>query len=175
MKGKIPAFEIALSAVACALATAFLTVGVLYDVFLPTGYILACFALMLPLSKNFIAGDVLAYIATVVLTLLFGGLSVPWRIVPFVLFFGLHPLVNYLQLRFRWNKIILLVVKIFWFDVTLYIAWRFVFDMTATFDWVNTYIIPCIAVGGTLFFIFYDGLVFRCQKAVNYLIYRIKK
>lgn len=175
MKGKIPTFEIALSAVACALATVFLTVGVLYDVFLPTGYILACFALMLPLAKGFILGDVLAYVATVLLTFLFGGIGKPWFVVPFVLFFGLHPLVNHLQLRFHWNKVILYVIKAVWFDLAIYLSWRFVFDMTVSFDWVNDYIVPIIAVGGSLFFFVYDVLIFRCQKAVNYIVHRIKK
>ena len=41
---KIPAFEIALSAVACAVATLFLSLGVLNNFLLATGYIVACFA-----------------------------------------------------------------------------------------------------------------------------------
>ena len=58
MKGKIPAFEIALSAIACAFATIFLSLGVLNNFLLATGYIVGCFALMLPLAKGFVWGDV---------------------------------------------------------------------------------------------------------------------
>ena len=77
MKKKISAFEIALSAIACAISTIFLSLGVLNDFLLATGYIVGCFAMMLPLAKGFIVGDALAYVATVLLTFLFGGISVP--------------------------------------------------------------------------------------------------
>lgn len=175
MKRKITAFEIALSAIACAVATVFLTLGLQIDVLLATGYIVGCFALMLPLSKGFIWGDVLAYIATVLLTLFLGGVSVPWLIMPFILFFGLHPLVNHLQIRFKWNKIIMLVIKAVWFDVTAYILWRFVFDMTAAFPQLDQYVVPVILIGGSLFFVVYDRLIFKCQQSVDRIVYRIKK
>ena len=175
MKKKISAFEIALSAIACAISTIFLSLGVLNDFLLATGYIVGCFAMMLPLAKGFIVGDALAYVATVLLTFLFGGISVPWRVVPFILFFGLHPLVNHLQLRFRWNKVLLLLIKIVWFDAAAYLTWRFVFDMTTSFDWIDEYILPVIAVGGSLLFVAYDILIFRCQRAMDKLVARIKK
>ena len=175
MRKKISAFEIALSAIACAFSTLFLSLGVLNDFLLATGYLVGCFAMMLPLSKGFIVGDVLAYAATVLLTMLFGGISVPWRVMPFILFFGLHPLVNHLQVRFHWNKVVLLIVKIVWFDVAAYLAWRFVFGMTTTFDWIDQYILPVIAVGGSLFFVVYDMLIFRCQRAVDRIVARISK
>ena len=175
MKKKISAFEIALSAIACAISTIFLSLGVLNDFLLATGYIVGCFAMMLPLAKGFIVGDALAYVATVLLTFLFGGISVPWRVVPFILFFGLHPLVNHLQLRFRWNKVLLLLIKIVWFDAAAYLTWRFVFDMTTSVDWIDEYILPVIAVGGSLFFVVYDMLIFRCQRAVDRIVARISK
>ena len=109
------------------------------------------------------------------LTFLFGGISVPWRVVPFILFFGLHPLVNHLQLRFRWNKVLLLLIKIVWFDAAAYLTWRFVFDMTTSFDWIDEYILPVIAVGGSLLFVAYDILIFRCQRAMDKLVARIDK
>ena len=59
---KINSFEIALSAVACALSTLALTVGTLYPPFLFTGYLLSMAALMLPLSVGQYSGTVLAYI-----------------------------------------------------------------------------------------------------------------
>ena len=49
---KISAYEIALSALSCALATILLTVGVYSAVLLFTGYLLACASLMLPLAKK---------------------------------------------------------------------------------------------------------------------------
>lgn len=175
MKRKISGFEVALSAVACAFATIFMTVGVMSDFMLATGYIVGTFALMLPLAKGFILGDVLAYVATVILTLIFGGVSVPWRLVPFILFFGLHPLINHLQHRYRWNKYLMAVIKAAWFDVMLYLVWRFIFGMTTSFEWVDQYIIPVILIAGTVFFLVYDVLIDRCQLAVNAVVRRIKK
>lgn len=175
MKKKISGFEVALSAVACAFATIFMTVGVMSDFMLATGYIVGTFALMLPLAKGFILGDVLAYIATVILTLIFGGVSVPWRLVPFILFFGLHPLINYLQHRYHWNKYLMAVIKAVWFDVMLYLVWRFIFGMTTSFQWVDQYIIPVILIAGTVFFLVYDVLIDSCQLAVNAVVRRIKK
>lgn len=179
MKKKITAFEIALSAVACALATIFLSLGILNNFLLATGYIVACFAMMLPLSKGFILGDVIAYIATFLLTFLFGGAAVPWRVVPFILFFGLHPLINYLQSRFKWNKIVSFIVKAVWFDGSMYLVWRFVFGMTTNYEWLDEllekYAVPIFLVVGTLFFFVYDRLIFRCQRIMDGLVSRIKK
>lgn len=175
MNRKIPAFEIALSAMACAISTIFLSLGILNNYLLATGYIVACFALMLPLSKDFIWGDVLAYLATAGLSFLFGAAAAPWRLMPFILIFGLHPLVNHLQIRFKWNNLIALIFKTLWFDGALYLLWRFLFEMTTSFEWVDTYIIPVILVGGSVFFVVYDKLIFQCQRAVNRIIYRIRK
>jgi hypothetical protein len=172
---KLPAFEIALSAMACAFATVFLSVGMLNPYLLATGYILSCFALMLPLSKGFILGDILAYLATIGLSFLFGASASPWRLMPFILIFGLHPLANHLQLRFHWNEIATLVLKTLWFDGALYLIWRFLFDMTTSFPIVDEYIVPVILVAGSLFFVIYDRLIFRCQAVVDRLVARIKK
>ena len=79
---KITAYEIALSALACALATIFLTVGIYLDVLLLTGYLLACIALMLPLAKGSYIGYALSYAATCILTFIFTA-SKFWDLLPF--------------------------------------------------------------------------------------------
>ncbi len=167
------AFEIALSAISCAVATIFLSLGSLNPLLLATAYIIGCFALMLPLSKGFILGDVLAYIASGLLACIFCGFAFAWRLLPFFVFFGLHPLVNYLQSRYGWNKIVCFIVKAVWFDAAMYLCWRFVFEMNVAVDWINEYIIPVIIVGGTLFFAVYDYMIFQCQKSVNAVVRRI--
>ena len=107
---KISAYEIALSAISCAIAAIALTVGTLYTPLLFTGYLLACFALMIPLSKNCYWGDVLAFIGAGILALMFNGFNI-FDTLPFLVFFGLHPLVNALQLKFKINRWIALAVK----------------------------------------------------------------
>ncbi|MFQ7077673.1 MAG: hypothetical protein ACLRSW_06885 [Christensenellaceae bacterium] len=66
---KISAYEIALSAVSCAIAAIALTVGTLYTPLLFTGYLFAGFALMIPLAKNCWWGDVLAFIGASLIAL----------------------------------------------------------------------------------------------------------
>ena len=96
MKRPSKSFEIALSAIACAVAALSLTLASYVSVLMAAGYLLAIFALMVPLAKNFIWGNVLAFLGGVILAYLFGGLAFFWMILPFAAFFGLHPLVNYL-------------------------------------------------------------------------------
>ena len=172
---KKKSFQIALAAMSCALAAIFMNLGINVSFLIITGYVFGAVSLMLPLAKNFYAGGFLAYLATCLLCLPFGGIGFFYKLFPFIVFFGLHPLVNHLQVRFHWNKVVLLIVKIVWFDVAAYLAWRFVFGMTTTFDWIDQYILPVIAVGGSLFFGVYDMLIFRCQRAVDRIVARISK
>ncbi|MBQ8685299.1 MAG: hypothetical protein IJ514_03905 [Clostridia bacterium] len=171
---KISSYEIALSALATAIATIFLTVGVYSEVLLFTGYLLSCVALMLPLAKQSFVGYALAYVATCILSLILNAARF-FDLLPFIMFFGLHPLINELQLKIKINRWVACAVKALWFDGTMYIVWRFVFAMTTTIAFVDTYIIPILLIGGTLFFILYDYLTYQWRAAVNGLVARIRK
>ena len=176
-------FEVALSAISCAVAVIFLLLGFWSDVLLATGYLLGVIALMLPLSKQFFRGAILAYIGTCILTIVMGAAAKFWDLVPFIMFFGLHPLINALQIRFKVNRWLALAIKAVWFDFTLWVAYILVFDGilggayadNEFFAFVNKYILVFIFVGGSLVFIAYDYLIFKCQIAVNKLVYRIRK
>ena len=171
---KITSYEIALSALACAIATIFLTVGVYSEVLLFTGYLLSCVALMLPLAKQSFRGYVLAYIATCVLALIFNA-SRFWNLLPFIMFFGLHPLVNELQLKIKINRFVACAIKALWFDLTMYLIWRFVFAMTTTIPLIDEYILPIILVAGSAFFVFYDYVAYKWRAAVNILVQRLNR
>ena len=171
---KLTAYEIALSALACAMATVFLTVGVYTEILLFTGYLFACIALMLPLSKQCYLGYTLAYIATCLLTLVFISFRF-WDLLPFIMFFGLHPLINELQLKIKINRWVACAIKALWFDATMYLTWRFLFGMTTTVAFVDKFIIPIILIGGTAFFVFYDYLAYRCRGIVNVTVSRFRK
>ena len=121
---KISSHEIALSALACAIATIFLTVGIYSAVLLFTGYLFACIALMLPLAKQSYRGYILAYLATCILALIFNVAGFI-DLLPFIMFFGLHPLVNELQLKTRINRWVAFGIKAVWFDATLWVIWKF--------------------------------------------------
>ena len=171
---KISAYEIALSAMSCAFATLALTLGTLYSVLLFTGYLVACLALMIPLSRQSYLGDLLSYLGASLLSLLFTGGRI-FDLLPFIVFFGLHPLANALQIKFKLRRWVAWAIKAVWFDVSMYLVWRFVFDMTTSFELIDRFILPVILVGGTLFFLMYDYMIFKSQLAVNRLVDRIIK
>ena len=171
---KISAYEIALSALACAFATIMLTVGMYSAVMLFTGYLLGCIALMMPLAKKSYTGYALAYIGTCLLSLMFNAAGF-FDLLPFILFFGLHPLVNELQLKVKINRWLACGIKALWFDGTMYLIWKFVFGMTTTIPAVDQYILPVLLIGGTLFFVFYDNMMYKWRYAVNTLVARITK
>lgn len=140
-------------------------------------------ALMVPLSKRFYWGDFLAYVGTVILAIIMGAVGQFWYIVPFIMFFGLHPLINCLQVRFKVNRWLALAVKAVWFDFTLWVAYILIFggiiggEMSggAVYDFINKYIYYFIFIGGTIIFFPYDYLMYKMQQGVDMLVYRIRK
>ena len=176
-------FEIALSGISCAAAVIFLALGILSGWLLATGYFIGVIALMVPLSKGYIKGDLFAYIGTCILTVIMGAAAKFWDIVPFIMFFGLHPLINALIERSKFNKWIFLPVKALWFDATLIVGYYLVYGgvMGGTlfpdnvYEIINRYIFLFIFTAGTLIGVVYDILAMRCQRVVNALVYRIRK
>ncbi len=171
---KISAYEIALSALSCALSTILLTVGVYSEILLFTGYLFACVMLMLPLAKQSYWGYGLSYLATCILSFIFGAGRF-LDLLPFVMFFGLHPLVNELQLKTKINRWVACGVKALWFDGTMYVIWRFVFAVTTEIPFVDKYFLPIILVAGTAFFVFYDYAMYKWRAGVNTLVKRITR
>lgn len=176
-------FEIALSGISCAIAVIFLGLGILSGWLLATGYFFGVIALMIPLTKNFYKGDIFAYAATVILTLVMGAAAKFWELVPFAMFFGLHPLANALQKRFKINVFIAFAVKAVWFDCTLIAGYFLIYKgflggslfPESVYGVVNDYIYLFIFTLGTVMFALYDFLVFRCQRLMNMLVHRIGK
>lgn len=176
-------FEIALSGISCGIAVLFLSLGILSGWLLATGYFIGVLAMMIPLSKGFFKGGFGAYAGTYILTLIMGAAAKFWDLVPFIMFFGLHPLVNAIIKKKNFNRWIALVIKALWFDCTLIVAYFLVFDgllggsmlPQGVYDVVNRYIYLFIFTVGTLIAVIYDFLVLRCQLAVNAVVARIKK
>ncbi len=150
---------------------------------LATGYFIGVIALMLPLSRQCFRGDALAYVGTVILAIIMGAAAQFWYLVPFVMFFGLHPLMNALQIRFNVNRILAFFIKAIWFDCTLIAGYWLVVVMeggfgtagNAVFDFINKYIYWVIFIGGTAVFLIYDYLIFRCQILINGIVNRVRR
>lgn len=174
-------FQITLSAISCAVAVLFLYLGTFNPYMLATGYFMSAICLTVPLSKQFIWGDFLAYLGTVVLTIVLGAVARVWVLVPFIMFFGLHPLANCLQIKYKINRWVALVAKMAWFDLTLVVMYHLLFngffgaEGMPVFELINRYIYGVIAVFGSLFLWAYDYFMFKVQIAVNRLVARIRK
>ena len=162
MRGK--SFSIALSAVSCALATVFMSLGINIPVLMLTGYVFASVALMLPLAKDFRPGGFLAYVATSLLCLAFGGIAFFYRLFPFVAFFGLHPLVNSLQRKYNVKKWLVLPLKAVWFDgvlcATVALLFAFNVEITLPFGWSS---LP------------YDWVMTRFQRFADYYVRKFER
>lgn len=184
MKKYSKSFEIALSALSCAIAVGALSLGVFTGGYLlGLWYMIAILALMLPLSKQFVLGGFLAYVGTCILALALGAAAEFWSLVPFIMFFGPHPIANCLQTRFKINRIVAFIVKSVWFDCTLICGYFLIFGgmlggsflPQKFYETVNKYIYVFIFTLGTLFFVVYDYMIFRCQSLVNRVVRRIRK
>ena len=172
---KINAHEIALAGISTAIATVFLAVGNITSVLLFIGYLVGSVALSLPLAKGSYRGYAMAYIATVLLTvLIIGSAGYLVDLTPFILFFGLHPLVNELQIRFRFSTATAFLVKVAWFDGAMWLFWWLIVQTTGV-SWIDAYALPIILVGGTIFFWVYDKTFFRIRAQVFALVKRIYK
>lgn len=172
---KINAHEVALAGISTAIATVFLAVGNFTSILLFIGYLVASIALSLPLAKGSYRGYVLAYVSTVLLTLLLiGSAGYIVDLTPFIVFFGLHPLLNELHLRFRIPNLVAFLVKAAWFDGAMWLFWWLIVQTTGV-SWIDAYALPIILVGGTLFFWVYDQTFFRIRGQVFALVKRITK
>lgn len=176
MKKPSKSFEIALSALACAVAAGFLMLGSVNSYLLATGCIIGTFAIMVPLSKEFYWGASLAYLGACLIAL---PLCL-WQIIPFAVFFGLHPIVNRLQKRRVSRPLfhaLCFLGKAAWFDGAMLLSW-YVLSQMAGFvfpDVLNQYIYLIIFAGGTAFFAAYDYLIFLCQRSVDAIVRRIRR
>ncbi len=176
MKGSSKSFEIALAAIAAAVAAGFLMLGTVGPFLLAAGYLCAAFAIMIPLSKDFLRSALLCFVAAGLIALPLGL----WKIVPYAVFFGLHPIVNYLQKKYV-NKLPLKAVceavKAIWFVFSMWLSYFILTRMSGMVfpDYIEKYFYIILFVGGTLFFIAYDFMMFQCQKSANLAIRRIRR
>ena len=169
-------FQIALSAVSAALATVFMGIGLNVSFAFITGYIFAGIAFMLPLAKNFRAGGLLAYIATSLLCLPIGGIAYFYKLFPFIVFFGLHPLANSLQQKWKINRWVAWAVKAVWFVGMLCASWALFSEFfSLRFDWMANWMYLIIIVGGAAIFLPYDWLMMKAQKLVDFYVAKIDR
>ncbi len=117
----------------------------------------------------------MAYVATLLLTVLMIGTAGYFiDLLPFILFFGLHPLLNDLQEKLKVKKWLAFLVKCVWFDGAMLLFWWLVVQTTGV-NWLDAYALPIVLVGSTLYFVMYDYAFYRLNKQVFALVARILK
>ncbi|MBR3865040.1 MAG: hypothetical protein IKJ19_08030 [Clostridia bacterium] len=164
---------IAISALSSALALILLVFGSFIEVFDLSCLFMASLALMLPLAKDYKLGGFLCYLATTILGFLLTGFRLQVMI-PFAIFFGLHPLVNYFQFKLKINKFLSLAVKTLWFVGTLYVMYFFTNMFVSVHPIVERFIHYFLTIGGVIFFCVYDYLMVKFQIAMNAIVKRLK-
>ncbi len=173
---------IALSSISAAFAVILLTLGAFIEVIDIACVMIAGIAMMLPLSKKYYWGAILSFIASALLALITSGGRFT-VIVPYAMFFGLYPIINALQVKFKFNKIIALILKDVWFLGSMIVYFWVItafsgYDIFADFaflpEGVRQYIIPILLVLGAVFFIFYDKVMMKLQFVVDYYVKKIK-
>ena len=161
MKKTSKTFEIVLSAIACAVAAVALTVGCYINVLYAAGILLAVFAIMVPLSKDFVWGAAFAFLGSALLAFMFCAFSI-FKLVPFLLFFGVHPVINHIQLKYvkrKWIHPLVLLAKAVWFILTMWLSFEllavkfFGFDQTTWYEWVMRYFNYVLWLGGGAVFV----------------------
>ena len=163
---------VALSAVSTALALVFIIIGAYIPTFDLSGLFMASLCITLPLSKNSIKGAILTYLAVFLLSLIFtaGLFTVP---LCFALFFGLHPIINFLQNKFFKFRVAFFICKYLWFIVCTYLMY-FVFTMfVVEHSFIKEYIHYILLIVALVFFPIYDLLMNRFQRTINILIRRL--
>lgn len=121
---KIGTREVAYAAVASALSAAFLAVGFYLQLAEFLWYFLATMMIMIPLTRGYIRGALFAYAVSSLLGLLLCAFQF-YFILPYVVFMGLHPVVNAFMDKQHFNVWVGHLIKAVWFDAAVYLIIRF--------------------------------------------------
>lgn len=164
---------IALSALCTAGASVLLAAGAYFPTLSYSCIFLASVIILLPLAKNTYKGAILTVIASTILSLLIASFSFETAL-PFVLFFGFHPIVNKFFKEKKLNKFLAYVIKDVWFVGAMLICYL-VTDMFITDnETLKRYMVYIIIFGGSVLFIVYDYMMFYFQRAMDVISKRLK-
>ncbi len=164
---------IALSSLCTAFCAVLLIVGAFFPTLSYSCMFLASVVILLPLSKGTYKGAILTVIASALLSFVIASFSFETSL-PYILFFGFHPIVNKFFKEKKVNRFLGYFIKDVWFVGAMLICY-FVTDMFITDnEFFKKYMIYIIIFGGSLIFIAYDYMFFYFQRAVDIISKRLK-
>ena len=164
---------IALSGLSSAFALIFIIIGGYFPTFDISCLFMASLMIMIPLAKSTLKGAFLCYISVLLLSLIFtfGHFEVS---IMYGLFFGLHPIINYLQVHKIKKVWLITIIKTVWFLIVAFLMFYLLKMFVVENELINKFLPLVILVGGTGFFIVYDYVMLRFQKNLNVIIKRLK-
>ena len=165
MKNKI----ITISAISSALSVVILILGTYVSVIDISCVFTCSLIIMLPLYKKSIMGAFLSYLSTCFLAIILTGLRFN-VIIPYAVFFGLHPIVNEIQITKKLNKWLCLIVKTIWFVFSLFIIYYFTNMFVGLNDKIIKFIYYFIPIAGVILFIPYDFFILYTRKKVDIIL-----
>ncbi len=164
---------VALSSLCTAIASVLLVVGAYFPTLSYSCIFLASVVVLLPLSKDTYKGAVFTVIASALLSFLLAGISFETAL-PYLIFFGFHPIVNKVLKEKKVNRFLAYLIKGVWFVGAMLICYLLT-DMFVTDNEVfKKYMIYIIIIGGSVLFIVYDYMMFYFQRAMDVISKRLK-
>ena len=127
---------IAISAISAAFCGILVGVGGFLGDFDFSCYMLAGIALTLPLYRDSVWGCVLAYLAGSLIGLLFTGFNVI-RIVPFLIWFGIHPVLGCVLSRKGVKRWVIYLIELALLEVLVFILLKFTTMLVVKADFLN--------------------------------------
>ncbi len=164
---------VALSSLLTAICSVLLVLGALVPTLSYSCIFLASIVILVPLSKDTYKGAILTVIASGLLSFLIASFSFETAL-PFLLFFGFHPIVSKFFKSKNLNKFLAILIKDVWFVGAMLVCY-FLTDLFITDNEIyQKYMIYIVTIGGAVLFIAYDFLFDYFQRAVTLIMARLK-
>ena len=163
---------VALSAITTALGVGFLMLGVYFETLDLSCLFMASLVMMLPLAKGSVKGALLTYMATAILALVIGFARYSVAAL-YAMFFGIHPILSFLQFRGEKKRFYFYIIKAVLFLAAAYLMFFLFNFFVIEHEIINEYLPYIIFLVGTPLFIVYDLIMIRFQKYTNLMIKKI--
>lgn len=164
---------IALSALCTAMSATLLCIGAYFLSLSYSCIFLASVVVLLPLAKETYKGAILTVIASALLSFLIASFSFETDL-PYLLFFGFHPIVSkYLEEK-KLNRFLAYLIKNLWFVGSMLCCYFLTSMFIVENETLKKYMIYIIIIGGSIFFVIYDVLFKFFQKQMNVISKRLK-